>query len=106
MIFIAAKFTVKPDFADQWIDLVHDFTEATRAEPGNLWFEWSRCVESPDQYVLLEAFKEDAAQTHVSSDHFTKATAELPQYLQETPQVRNTVMEGDHWDRLGEMTVA
>ena len=105
MIFIAVKFKVKPEHADQWIDVVHDFTESTRAEPGNLWFEWSRSVDDPNEYVLLEAFKDDAAEAHVKSDHFTKATQDMPSYLQETPQIRNTVMEGDDWQRMGEITV-
>jgi hypothetical protein len=26
--------------------------------------------------------------------------------VQETPQVRNVLMEGDHWDRLGEFEVS
>ena len=30
---------------------------------------------------------------------------ELPAYVQETPLIRNVVMEGDHWDRLGEFEV-
>ena len=28
MIFICAKWQVKPEKADQWLDLVNDFTEA------------------------------------------------------------------------------
>ncbi len=106
MIFIAVKFKVKPEHADQWMDVAGDFTQATRREPGNLWFDWSRSVEDPNQYVLIEAFKEDAAEAHVKSDHFQKAMSELPQYLQETPQIRNMVLEGDDWDRMGEMTVS
>lgn len=106
MMFIAVKFKVKPEHAERWMDVVHDFTEATRREDGNLWFEWSRSVEEPDEYVLLEAFKEDAAEAHVNSDHFKAATKDLPGYLQETPQIRNTVLEGDSWDRMSEMTVA
>ncbi len=47
MIFITVKWPVKPEHADQWLDLVKDFTEATRAEPGNLWFDWSRSVDDP-----------------------------------------------------------
>ena len=27
-----------------------------RAEPGNLFFDWSRSVGQPNQFVLLEAF--------------------------------------------------
>lgn len=106
MIFIAVRFKVKPEHADRWMDIVHDFTEATRAEPGNLWFDWSRNVEDANEYVLLEAFQDDAAEAHVNSDHFKRAIAEMPQYLQETPQIRNTRLEGDDWDRMAEMSVS
>jgi quinol monooxygenase YgiN len=106
MIFIAVKFKVKHEYADQWTDIVNDFTQATRSEPGNLWFEWSRSVDDPEEYVLLEAFKDDAAVPHVNSDHFAQFTAKAPDYLQETPQIRNTVLEGDDWERMSEITVA
>jgi len=53
------KFKAKPDWSDRWLDLVRDFTEATRAEPGNLWFDWSRSVEDPSEFVLVEAFRDE-----------------------------------------------
>jgi quinol monooxygenase YgiN len=105
MIFICVKWKVKPEHANQWIELTRDFTEGSRAEQGNLFFEWSRSVDDANQYVLIEAFRNDAADAHVTSDHFKRAQAELPQYLQETPKVRNVLMEGDHWDSLGEFEV-
>ncbi len=105
MIFICVKWTVKPEFADRWIELTRAFTEATRAEPGNLFFQWSRSVDDPNEFILIEAFAEDAAQAHVTSEHFRTAQAELPQYVQETPLIRNVIMPGDHWDRLGEFEV-
>lgn len=106
MIFICVKWKVKPEHADAWPEITREFTEATLAEPGNLFFEWSRSVTDPNTYVLIEAFKDDAAEAHVTSEHFKKAQADLPQYLPETPQVRNVLMEGDHWDSLGEFEVS
>ena len=47
MIFIAAKFQVLPEHADRWLEVVGDFTKATRGEPGCLWFDWSRSVDDP-----------------------------------------------------------
>ncbi|WP_341869405.1 putative quinol monooxygenase [Nocardioides euryhalodurans] len=99
------KFPVKPEHADDWVELTRDFTEATRAEEGNLFFDWSRSVEDPTEYVLVEGFRDDAAEAHVTSPHFKQAQADLPQYLRETPYIRNQLMEGDHWDRLGEFEV-
>ena len=105
MIFICVKWQIKPEHADDWPELTRDFTEATRAEPGNLFFEWSRSVDDPHRYVLIEAFQGDAAEAHVTSDHFRQAQADLPQYVAETPDIRNMQIPGDHWDKLGEFTV-
>ena len=106
MIFICVKCRIKPEHADEWPEITRGFTEATRAELGNLFFEWSRSVEDPEQYVLIEAFQDDAAEAHVTSDHFKQAQADLPQYVVETPQVRNMQIPGDHWDSLGEFEIS
>ncbi|WP_028637471.1 putative quinol monooxygenase [Nocardioides sp. URHA0032] len=105
MIFITAKFRIKPEHADAWPEITRSFTEATRAEPGNLWFDWSRSVDDPSEYVLVEAFQDDAAGAHVSSDHFKQAQADLPPYLVETPRIVNFQVDGTEWSELGEMRV-
>ena len=87
MIFIVVKFKVKPDWSERWLGLVNDFTQATRQEPGNLWFDWSRSADDPHQYVLLEAFRDAAAGgEHVGSEHFKTAMAEQPSWLAKTPE--------------------
>ncbi|MDO5368672.1 putative quinol monooxygenase, partial [Kocuria sp.] len=49
MIFIVVKFDVKPEHADNWPQLVEEFTRATRAETGNKWFDWSRSIDNPNE---------------------------------------------------------
>ena len=106
MIFITAKFRVKRAHADDWHRLTHSFTEATRAEPGCLWFEWSRSLDDPTEYVLVEAFRDgDAGAAHVQSDHFKTAQRELPPHLAATPHIVNMVVPQDDWSELGEMAV-
>lgn len=106
MIFIVVKFTVKPEWSERWIEHTRDFTEATRQEPGNLWFEWSRSVEDPHTFVLVEAFQDDAAETHVNSAHFSQAMQDMPQALVETPQIISERVAAEGWGRMGELTVA
>ena len=107
MIFITAKFRVLPEHADDWVEITRTFTEATRAEPGNLWFDWSRSVDDPTEYVLVEAFRDgDAGGAHVQSEHFKAAIAALPAYLVETPRIVSQMVEQDDWSELGEMTVS
>jgi quinol monooxygenase YgiN len=62
--------------------LVEEFTAATRAEPGNVCFDWYRGVDDPSEYVLVEAFEDAAAgEAHVGSDHFQAAMVLLPTLL-------------------------
>ncbi|TWP52492.1 antibiotic biosynthesis monooxygenase [Lentzea tibetensis] len=106
MIFITAKFRVLPEYAERWPDISRPFTEATRAEPGCLWFDWSRSLDDATEYVLVEAFRDgDAGGAHVQSQHFKAAQAELPQYLAETPRIVSTPVDQDGWSALGELEV-
>ena len=106
MILIVVKFRTKPEWAERWLDLVAEFTQATRAEPGNLWFDWSRSVDDPNEFVLVEAFEPDGAGPHVNSDHFAQALADMPQALAETPHIINTTIDGvNDWSRMGELAI-
>ncbi|EFL36777.1 antibiotic biosynthesis monooxygenase [Streptomyces viridochromogenes DSM 40736] len=106
MIFITAKFRVRPEHADRWPEISADFTRATRAEPGCLWFEWSRSVDEPTEYVLVEAFRDDeAGAAHVQSAHLKAAQQTLPPHLAETPRIVNATIPQDDWALLGEMAV-
>ncbi|SCF17589.1 Quinol monooxygenase YgiN [Micromonospora viridifaciens] len=106
MIFITAKFRVLPEHADRWPQIAAEFTEATRAEPGCLWFDWSRSVDDPTEYVLVEAFRDDeAGAAHVQSAHFREAQRTLPPHLAETPRIVNVTVPQQDWSLLGEMAV-
>ncbi|MGH3412344.1 MAG: putative quinol monooxygenase [Marmoricola sp.] len=106
MIFITARFQVSPEYADAWPDIARAFTEATRAEDGCLWFDWSRSVDDPDEYVLVEAFRDgDAGAAHVGSEHFRQAQQTLPRHLARTPRIVNVEVDGSDWSELGEMRV-
>src|SRR5699024_878482 len=105
MILINVTFPVKPAFAAQWPEITREFTETTLAEPGNLWFEWSRSVEDPNTYVLIEAFTDEGAGPHVDSPHFKTMQEEFPQYLSATPQIISHQIDSDGWGPMGEITV-
>jgi quinol monooxygenase YgiN len=106
MIFITAKFQVLPEHADAWPEICAAFTAATRAEPGCLWFDWSRSLADPAEYVLVEAFRDgDAGAAHVRSEHFKTAQRTLPPFLARTPKIVNAAVPQDDWSLLGEMAV-
>ena len=106
MIFITAKFLIRPEDADRWPAIAAKFTEATRNEAGCLWFDWSRNLDNPQEYVLVEAFRDEAAgAAHVTSAHFKEAQRTLPPHLVQTPRIVNAAVPQDDWSLLGELAV-
>lgn len=106
MILIVVKHPVRAEHADGWPALMQEFTTATRAEPGNVCFDWYRSVDDPNVYVLVEAFRDRAAgEVHVKSEHFKAAIARLPQLLTDVPEIVNVDVPGDGWSRMAEVQV-
>jgi quinol monooxygenase YgiN len=105
VIFIVVKFPIRPEKSGEWLDKVAEFTEATRAEPGNIFFEWSRSVDDPHQFVVVEAFQDDAAAAHVGSDHFKKFVEWAPDYVATTPQIVSVQgAPGEGWSTMSEIS--
>lgn len=106
MIFIVVKWKPKQEYLETFPDVVAEFTEATRNEPGNLFFEWSRSLDDPGEYVLVEGFRDgDAGKEHVTSDHFKKFVAEAPDALASTPLIISHSIDADGWAEMGEIKV-
>jgi quinol monooxygenase YgiN len=104
MIFIAVKWTVKPEYVDRFPELTKEFTDATRSEAGNIFFEWNKSLDEENTYTLVEAFQDGAAEAHVTSDHFTKFVEEAPDYVDATPRIISVQgVDGDGWGEMGEV---
>lgn len=106
MILIVVKFPVKPEHVDGWLDAVGPFTRATRAEPGNCFFEWSRSTEEAGTFVLVEGFADDAAEAHVTSEHFAAALESMRPLVSRTPDIISGTFPGvEGWGPMGELQV-
>ncbi len=107
MIFIVVKFQVAASHRERWPALTRAFTEATRAEPGNLWFDWSRSLDNPGEYILVEAFRDSEAGTaHVTSEHFQAGLDAMRPALTATPRIIHTEIAGTDWSQMGELEIA
>ncbi|MFD1832534.1 putative quinol monooxygenase [Streptomyces desertarenae] len=106
MIFITVKFPVRPERSADWMDLVDEFTRATRREPGNLFFEWSRSVDNPNEFFLVEAFRDgEAGREHVESAHFKQAVEAMSYAVAATPQIVSIeVPDREGWDLMAEVS--
>ncbi len=106
MILIVVKFDVLADHQEDWPSITAEFTAATRAEPGNLWFDWSRSTDTPSEYVLVEAFRDqDAGAAHVNSQHFRDGLAAMRPALSRTPRIIHTEIDADGWSEMGELQI-
>jgi quinol monooxygenase YgiN len=107
MIFIVVRYQVLPEKADQWVSAVESFTKKVREEPGNLWFTWSRSVEDPNEYVLIEAFRDgDAGVAHVQAPHFSEGLEAMRPLLAKTPRIINvTIPDRTDWSEMGELQI-
>ena len=104
MILIVVKWPVRPEHADDWPAIVADFTAGTRAEVGNLFFDWSRSLDDPNEWVLVEGFRDgEAGADHVRSDHFTAAIAKLPDYVSATPKIISETVDATGWNEMAEV---
>jgi quinol monooxygenase YgiN len=104
MIFIVVRFPVRPELSDQWPSIIDEFTQAVRAEPGNVFFDWSRSVDDPNEYVLVEGFRDQAAgAAHVATEHFKKAMATMPDAIAAPPKIINVEIPGDDWSAMAEL---
>ena len=74
-------------------------------EPGNIFFEWSMSLDTDDEWVLVEAFQDDAAEAHVTSDHFAAGLEAMRPALAETPRIISRQVEGTGWDEMGELKI-
>lgn len=103
MLTITIRFRVRPEWCDRWLDLVAEFTEVTRAEEGCAWFWWSRSVEDPCIFYLLEGHREESVAAHLTSPLVPKITKEWPQALAATPTMLRASVPGAAWEPMDDL---
>lgn len=104
MIYITVKKKLKPGTADAYLAAHQAYTDATRAEPGNKFYEHFRSVEDPDTILTIEAFDDAAAgEAHVNSVHFQSDEDTSKQYIAERPDILYIDLpDRDDWDKMAE----
>lgn len=88
MILINVKFPVRPERMDEWIPIARQYQKDVSAEPGNVFFEWSRSLSDPNVFVAVECFVDgDAGGAHMKSAHVANFMAIAPDLVAEQPQI-------------------
>lgn len=103
MIFNVVRQPVRAKYADDFPSLIADYIAASRAEPGNLFFDWCRSADDPNLWFLIEGFRDaEAGEAHVASDHFKTAMAEMPRLLAAAPEIIHVDTPGEGWGQVSE----
>ena len=88
MILITVKFPIREDRMQEWDELSSYYAEAVNAEPGCVFFEFSRSVEEPNTFVCIEGFRDsDAGAAHMRQDHVARFMSEMPDIVSAQPQI-------------------
>ncbi|MFV0406617.1 MAG: putative quinol monooxygenase [Propioniciclava sp.] len=67
-VILYATFTATPGHADTVADLLRDFAETVRAEPGNVIFDATQTTEDPHSFFVYEEYRDQAAfQAHIDA---------------------------------------
>ena len=104
MIMSIVRHPIRAKYADEWPKLAGAFTTATRAEPGNIRFDWFRSVDDPNVYLLVEMFHDKAAgDAHVNSEHFTAAMGQMGHAYSGMPEVIHVEVAGEGWSAMAEV---
>lgn len=104
MIYTIQKFKIKPEWSDKVMGLLAESGRATAAEEGCLWYHWSRSVEDPNEFILLDGFRDMAAiEFHLATDYGKEAFATITPMLAEEPTYLYTTAEGtESWSKFSD----
>ena len=90
MITLTMLWQVEPAYADDFLDLIADFTAACRAEPGCLVFEWTRCSDRPTSHTITETYRGlGALAHHAGYGHAARAIRLQSRYCTRFPRLQS-----------------
>jgi len=96
MILINLKIQIRADRRDEWLDRITRYAKACRDEPGNNSFAVYESIESPNEFFVIESFKDqEAGGAHVQTEHFKDFLVWFPTVIGSAPLIINTEVQND-----------
>lgn len=96
MLIVHATLPILAEKREEFLGAVGGLIEATNAEEGVLSYELFESVFTPNEFVMLEHYVDEAAfSAHMASPHFGAAGAALGGWLSGPPKiVKHEAAEG------------
>lgn len=68
---IIAVITVKEEYKDELLSILHTLVDSTREEDGNVSYDLHQNISYPLEYTIIEVWKsQEAIDLHNASQHF------------------------------------
>ncbi|HEY2832565.1 MAG TPA: putative quinol monooxygenase [Sporichthyaceae bacterium] len=88
MILINVKFPIRPERLEEFLGLARQYRADVTAEPGNVYFEWSRDLDDPNTFIAVECFRDgDAGAAHMGTKHVAQFMATAPDFVAAQPSI-------------------
>ena len=87
MIVLNVTYKCKPDMRDEFLEMImtNGIDVASRAETGNIKYDYYMPVESEDEMLLVEKWTDaDALASHSKQPHFVKLGELKREYVIDT----------------------
>jgi quinol monooxygenase YgiN len=93
VVLVIARFQPRPDRLDEFLSLLRDVQEASRADDGCLNYGYYREVADDMSFVAVEEWRDMAAlEAHLRTDHVARLIAALPDHAAAPPEIRAHVI--------------
>jgi len=93
-LMLNVTYTLKPGKRAEFFNALNiiEAGKLSKAEPGNIKYEYFYPVDSEDQLFLIEIWKDDAAfSIHINTEHFKKLQSLKEEYVSEVSIEKYTI---------------
>jgi len=105
MILINLKMPIRPERVEEFIAVAQQYRADVTAEPGNVFFEWTRDLQDPNTFIATECFvNADAGAAHLGMAHVATFMEVGPDFVAAQPDiiyVDSEMISG--WNPMGEI---
>lgn len=77
-MIIVAKHTLLPEYKEEFLNLVKELVDKSRAEAGNVFYKHVQSTDDENVYSFIEGWKDQAAiDSHMQEEYFKRIAKRL-----------------------------
>jgi quinol monooxygenase YgiN len=96
MILINLKMQIRADRREEFLERITRYMNAVREESGNVSFDVYESIEAPNEFAIIEAFKnQEAGEAHVKTEPFKDFLVWFPTVMGAVPLILYTEVQNE-----------